>query len=51
VPQVLKMLLAHGVLHGECTTVTGRTLAEELVNVPEEPRSDQDVIRPWAKPL
>jgi dihydroxy-acid dehydratase len=51
VPQVLKMLLAHGVLHGECMTVTGRTLAQELANVPEEPRSDQDVIRPWAKPM
>src|SRR5881394_1131327 len=50
VPQVLKMLLAH-VLHGECITITGRTLAEELANVPEEPRGDQDVIRPWGKPL
>src|SRR5256884_1409797 len=51
VPQVLKMLLAHDVLHGECITITGRTLAEELANVPEEPRGDQDVIRPWGKPL
>src|SRR2546427_3657880 len=51
VPQVLKMLLAHGVVHGECLTITGRTLAEELANVPEEPRVDQDVIRPWGKPL
>jgi dihydroxy-acid dehydratase len=50
-PQVLKMLLAHGVLHGECMTITGRTLAEELASVPEEPRKDQDVIRPWDKPL
>src|SRR6266571_1708416 len=51
VPQVLKMLLAHGVLHGGCMTITGRTLAEELVDVPAEPRQDQDVIRPWGKPL
>jgi dihydroxy-acid dehydratase len=51
VPQVLKMLLAHGVLHGECLAVTGRTLAEELAGVPEEPRSDQDVIRPWSNPV
>ena len=51
VPQVLKMLLAHGVLHGECMAVTGRTLAEELAGVPEEPRSDQDVIRPWSNPV
>jgi dihydroxy-acid dehydratase len=51
VPQVLKMLLEHGLLHGECMTITGRTLAQELKNVPKEPRADQDVIRPWAKPL
>lgn len=51
VPQVLKMLLKHGLLHGECRTITGRTLAEELANVPDEPRADQDVIRPWSKPM
>ena len=51
VPQVLKMLLAHDVLHGECMTITGRTLAQELANVPEEPRASQDVIRPWNNPV
>ena len=51
VPQVLKMLLAHGVLHGDALTVTGRTLAEVLRDVPEEPRADQEVIRPWTRPL
>ena len=51
VPQVLKMLLVHGLLHGECMTVTGRTMAEELAGVPEEPRANQDVIRPWDKPM
>jgi dihydroxy-acid dehydratase len=51
VPQVLKMLLEKGLLHGDCVTVTGRTLAEELTNVPKEPRADQDVIRPWSNPL
>ena len=51
VPQVLKMLLAHGLLHGDCMTITGRTLAQELKGVPSSPRSDQDVIRPWDKPL
>jgi dihydroxy-acid dehydratase len=51
VPQVLKMLLAHGLVHGDCMTITGRSLAEELRDVPEEPRSDQDVIRPWRNPL
>ncbi len=51
VPQVLKMLLAHGVLHGECMTITGKTVAENLKDVPEEPRADQDVIRPWSNPM
>jgi dihydroxy-acid dehydratase len=51
VPQVLKMLLNHGLVHGECKTITGRTLADELANVPDEPRPDQDVIRPWNKPM
>ena len=50
-PLVMKMLLAHGVLHGDCMTITGRTLAEELASVPGEPRKDQDVVRPWDKPL
>jgi dihydroxy-acid dehydratase len=51
VPQVLKMLLAHGLLHGDCLTITGRTMAEELADVPDEPRADQDVIRPWSNPM
>jgi dihydroxy-acid dehydratase len=50
-PQVLKMLLVHGVLHGECMTITGRTLAEELAGVPDSPRASQDVIRPWSNPM
>ena len=51
VPQVLKMLLGHGLLHGDCITITGRTLAEELAPIPDEPPADQEVIRPWAKPV
>jgi dihydroxy-acid dehydratase len=51
VPQVLKMLLAHGLVHGDCMTITGKTLAAELARIPAEPRADQDVIRPWSKPL
>ncbi|HKO88802.1 MAG TPA: dihydroxy-acid dehydratase [Burkholderiales bacterium] len=51
VPQVLKMLLKHGLLHGECMTITGKTIAEELQSIPEEPRADQDVIRAWDKAL
>jgi len=51
VPQVLKILLTHGVLHGDCMTITGRTIGEELADVPAEPRAGQDVIRPWSKPM
>jgi dihydroxy-acid dehydratase len=51
VPQVLKLLLVHGLLHGACKTITGRTMAEELKDIPDAPRTDQDVIRPWDKPL
>jgi dihydroxy-acid dehydratase len=51
VPQVLKMLLVNGLLHGDCTTITGRTMAEELAGVPAEPRRDQEVIRPWKNPM
>jgi dihydroxy-acid dehydratase len=51
VPQVLKMLLAHGLLHGDCVTITGRTMGAELERISDEPRADQDVIRPWSKPM
>ena len=51
VPQVLKMLLANGLLHGDCLTITGRTMAEELKKIPNEPRKDQDVIRPFNNPM
>jgi dihydroxy-acid dehydratase len=51
VPQVLKMLLNHGLLHGECLTITGKTMAEELKSVADNPRADQDVIRRWDKPM
>ena len=51
VPQVMKMLLAHGLLHGGALTITGETVAETLAHLPDEPRADQDVIRPWGRPL
>jgi dihydroxy-acid dehydratase len=51
IPQVMKILLAHGVLHGEATTITGQTIAEVLASVPAEPRRDQDVIHPWNSPV
>ena len=51
VPQVMKLLLEHGLLHGDALTVTGRTVGETLREVPAEPRVDQEVIRPWSRPL
>jgi len=51
VPQVLKMLLNAGLLHGDCMTITGRTMAEELAGVADAPPANQDVIFPIAKPL
>lgn len=51
VPQVLKMLLVNGLLHGDALTITGETMAEALAQVPEQPRKDQDVIRPFAQPM
>ena len=51
VPQVLKILLTHGILHGDCLTISGRTMAEELASLPFEPRADQEVIRPWSNPM
>jgi dihydroxy-acid dehydratase len=51
VPQVLKILLEHGVLHGDCVTIHGRTMAEMLKDLPAEPRGDQEVIRPWSSPM
>jgi dihydroxy-acid dehydratase len=51
IPQVLKILLENGLLHGGCMTITGQTMAEALRDVPAEPRSDQDVIRPFGRPL
>jgi dihydroxy-acid dehydratase len=51
IPQVMKMLLVHGRLHGEALTITGHTVAEQLKDVPATPRADQDVIRPWERPI
>ena len=51
IPQVMKVLLAHGALHGDALSVTGQTIADVLRDVPGEPRRDQDVIRPWDRPV
>ncbi|HTH58669.1 MAG TPA: dihydroxy-acid dehydratase [Paraburkholderia sp.] len=51
IPQVLKILLDAGLLHGDCITITGKTLAEELKDVPAVPRADQQVIYPIDRAL
>ncbi len=50
VPAVMKILLEHGLLHGDCPTVTGRTLAENLAGATASP-AGQEVIRPWDRPM
>jgi dihydroxy-acid dehydratase len=51
VPQVMKLLLVNGRLHGDALTISGRSVAETLRDVPEQPPDGQEVIRPWAQPL
>ena len=51
IPQVMKTLLAAGLLHGDCMTITGKTVAENLADLPDAPRADQDVIRPITQPM
>ena len=51
IPQVMKMLLAAGLLHGDCITITGKTVAENLAELPDAPRADQSVIRPIGDPM
>ena len=51
VPQVMKILLNAGLLHGDCMTITGQTIAETLADVPDEPPANQDVIRPFSQPI
>ncbi len=51
IPQVMKMLLNAGLIHGDCMTITGKTVAENLADVPDEPRADQQVIRPMNNPM
>jgi dihydroxy-acid dehydratase len=51
IPQVMKTLLAAGLLHGDCITITGKTVAENLAAIADAPRADQDVIRPIAQPM
>ncbi|MFM7641139.1 MAG: dihydroxy-acid dehydratase [Cyanobium sp.] len=51
IPQVMKLLLEAGLLHGDCRTIEGRTLREVLASVPSEPPADQEVIRPLSHPV
>ena len=51
IPRVMKMLLRAGLLHGDCLTVTGKTIAENLEGEPDEPDAGQDVIRAYNDPL
>jgi dihydroxy-acid dehydratase len=51
IPQVMKLLLDAGLLHGDCRTIEGKTLHEVLDDVPSVPPADQDVIRPLSNPL
>lgn len=51
IPQVMKLLLNAGLLHGDCMTITGKTVAEMLKDVPDQPPANQDVIRPIDKAL
>ena len=51
IPQVMKMLLAQGLLHGNALTISGETIEQVLAEVPENPRTDQDVIRQWDNPM
>ena len=51
VPLVMKMLLNQGLLHGDALTITGKTVAEQLADVPDSPSPNQEVIRPWTNPM
>jgi dihydroxy-acid dehydratase len=51
VPQVMRMLLDRGLLHGGALTITGKTVTETLADVPGDPPAGQEVIRPWSRPL
>ncbi|SAI73327.1 dihydroxy-acid dehydratase [Bordetella ansorpii] len=51
IPQVMKLLLDAGLLHGDCITITGKTIAETLADVPSAPSPGQDVIMPIDRAL
>jgi len=51
IPQVMKMLLVNGLIHGDALTISGQTVAEVLADIPDNPPENQDVIRQWGNPL
>jgi dihydroxy-acid dehydratase len=51
IPQVMKILLEQGLLHGDALTISGQTVAQVLADIPITPRTDQDVIRQWDNPM
>ncbi len=51
IPLVMRMLLDAGLLHGDCMTVTGKTVAQNLADVPGTPPAGQDVVHPLDKPI
>ena len=51
IPQVMKMLLKNGLLHGDCLTISGETIEQVLRNVPDQPMQNQNIIRQWGNPL
>jgi dihydroxy-acid dehydratase len=51
IPLVMKMLLEAGLLHGDCPTVTGRSVAENLAGISPQPPRGQDVVMPLERPV
>jgi len=50
IPQVMKMMLNAGMIHGDCLTVTGKTVKENLESIPDQPPANQSIILPIDKP-
>ncbi len=50
IPLIMKMLLQQGLLHGDCLTLTGKTVAQNLAEAPAQPPAGQDVVLPFDKP-
>jgi len=51
IPQVMKMLLEHDLLHDECMTITGKTIGQLLKSVSSRQSKNQEVIRQWENPM